>query len=130
MISLVLSKTLPLQAETTLSPFIKTALPLGSLGVEPVQAPPVTESQTQDDRAVSFGWKLQSLNNAADSLLKSATRLEGEMRKEAEYWQQALSIKEKGWSVCRLPHERHTLGVRYGFLECEISLRLPGGPCR
>ena len=62
---------------------------------------------------------MKSLNNAADSLLKSASRLEEEVEKETRYWSQALAVKEKGWSLSRLPREKHTLGVRYGFLEGE-----------
>ena len=117
MISLLISKASPAQAQTTLSPFLKSAVPLGSFGTEHIQAV-AKASQIQDEKTVSLGWKLESLNNAADSILKSATRLEEEMRKETEYWEQAMSLQDKGWSVCRLPRERHTLGVRYGFLEC------------
>ena len=41
------------------------------------------------------------------------------MNLEARYWEDVLAVKQKGWSVCRYPRERQTLGVRYGFLECE-----------
>lgn len=67
-----------------------------------------------------MGWRMQSLNGAADSILKSASRLEEEMEKEATYWNQVLAVKEKGWSLSRLPREKHTLGIRYGFAEGRI----------
>ncbi|TKA55647.1 hypothetical protein B0A49_10491, partial [Cryomyces minteri] len=53
----------------------------------------------------------------ADSLLQAATRLEKDVRRETNYWQQVMSVSEKGWSVCRLPQEKHNLGVRFGFSE-------------
>jgi mediator of RNA polymerase II transcription subunit 17 len=82
-----------------------------------VQVPPKTEVQKHADSMVAIGWKLQSLDSAADALLKSATRLEREMERETNYWEKILAVKEQGWSVCRLPREKHTLGVKYGFSE-------------
>ena len=116
-VSLILSKHTPRQAEIAMSLVLKQSVPMGSLGAEMTQLPQKSPLQRQDDQLVSTGWKLQSLNATADSLLRSATRLEREMEEEAKYWEQVLAIKEKGWSICRLPRERHTLGVRYGFAE-------------
>lgn len=39
------------------------------------------------------------------------------MEVESKYWEQVLGVKENGWSLCRLPREKHTLGVKYGFNE-------------
>ena len=119
-VSLLLSKHAPKQAEISISPFLKQNVPMGSIGTEVVQVPQVTDTKIQDDKLVCTGWKLQSLNATADSLLNSATRLEQEMEREAKYWEEVLTIKEKGWSVCRLPREKHTLGVRYGFAEGKL----------
>ena len=88
---------------------------MGSLGGEVVQPREVEHNQEM----VSIGWRIQALSGAADSLLTSATRLEAEVGRETTYWDQILAVKEKGWSLCRLPRERHTLGVRYGFAEGE-----------
>ena len=66
---------------------------------------------------------MQSLTGAADSLLESATRLDEEIKRETTYWDQVLSVKDEGWSLCRLPRERHTLGVRYGFAEAHADFR-------
>ena len=120
-VSLLLSKHTPRQADLTMSPYLKQNVPSGSLGVEVMQLPQVSEAEQRDAKLVSTGWKLQSLNDTADSLLRSATRLEKEMEQEARYWEQVLAVKEKGWSICRLPQERHTLGVRYGFAEGSTS---------
>jgi len=116
-ISLLLSQHAPHQAQQTLNPFIKNALPLGILGTDTVQVPQKTDAQKHADSMVALGWKLQSLDSAADALLKSATRLEREMERESNHWEKILAVKEQGWSVCRLPREKHTLGVKYGFSE-------------
>ena len=89
-------------------------MPNGVLGVDKIQAPQKSETESQ---TVELGWKTQSLKSAADSLLNSATRLEKELEAETRYWDQVLKIKEQGWSVTRLPREKHTLGVRFGFAE-------------
>lgn len=116
-VSLVLSKHTPRQAETTISPVLKQHVPMGSIGAEIGQLPQESDKKREDDRLTAMGWKLQSLNTAADSLLRSATRLEKEMAEETKHWEQVLAIQQKGWSITRLPRERHMLGVRYGFAE-------------
>ena len=116
-ISLLLTQRTPGPASLTLSPFIKQHLPLGCLGVEVIQRPDEPDAQKEKDELVSMGWRMQSLNDAAQSLLKSAARLECEIDKETSYWDQVLVVKNKGWPLSRLPREKHTLGVRYGFSE-------------
>ena len=120
-VSVLLSKYTPKQAEVSISPFLKQNVPTGSIGTEVVQLSQIPDKQIRDDELVSTGWKLQSLNAVADSLLRSAIKLEKEMSQEAKYWEQVLAVKEKGWSVCRLPREKHILGVRYGFAEGNIA---------
>ena len=122
-VSLVLSKHAPGPAGLTMSEFIKQNLPMGSLGAETVEAPQVSETENLNHEMVSMGWRMQSLTGAADSLLKSASRLEEEMGRETTYWDQVLTVKEEGWSLCRLPREKHTLGVRYGFAEAYADFR-------
>lgn len=116
-VSLVLSKDTPRQAEISMSQHLRQSVPIGSLGASIIRQPQLSEKEKTDEELVSQGWKLQGLTSAADSLLRSATRLEEEMEQETKYWEQVLAVKEQGWSICRLPRERHTLGVRYGFAE-------------
>ncbi|KAI9795606.1 MAG: RNA polymerase II mediator complex subunit [Piccolia ochrophora] len=125
-VSLLLSRETPRQAEVSMSELLRKRVPLGSLGAERVQATPASEVHDQDDELVSRGWKLQGLNSAADSLLRSATRLEKEIEQETRYWEQVLAVSERGWSVCRLPREKHTLGVRFGFSEAVAEFRERG----
>ena len=105
------------QALSTVDPYIKETLPKGALGVDKIQAPQKSETELQSVQMVELGWKTQSLKSAADSLLNSAARLEKELKAETRYWDQILKIKEQGWSVTRLPREKHALGVRFGFAE-------------
>ncbi|KAL8746531.1 MAG: hypothetical protein Q9184_007733 [Pyrenodesmia sp. 2 TL-2023] len=116
-ISLLLSKYDSKAAEATISPHVKGTVPLGSLGAEKMQEPSRSEAQEHTEELVGLGWRLQSLTRSADSLLSSALRLQQEMEHETAYWQEILSVKENGWSVCRIPGEAHTLGVRFGFAE-------------
>lgn len=122
-ISLLISQNAPVQAQQTLSPYIKSALPLGVLGADIVQESQKTDTEKHDESLVAVGLKLQSLNSTADYLLKSATRLEQEIELETNYWEQVLAVKDHGWSLCRLPNEKHTLGVKYGFGEAYSDFR-------
>ncbi|KAI9786758.1 MAG: RNA polymerase II mediator complex subunit [Peltula sp. TS41687] len=125
-VSLLLSKHTPRQAELSMSKHLKDHAPLGSLGAEKVQAQREPAEVVKDQELVCKGWKLQSLNAAADALIKSATRLETEIEQEAQYWEEILAIDRKRWLLCRLPRERHTLGVRFGFLEAATEFRERG----
>ena len=118
LVSILLSQRAPASAAQTMSPIIKQLLPTpGSITAEVLTQPKKSEVETKQTDLVSMGWRMQSLNQAADSLLDSATRLEKEIAKETSYWDQVLKVKEKGWSLSRLPREQHTLGVHFGFAE-------------
>lgn len=118
-ISLLLSKHMPRQAETSMSPFLKNVAPLGSLNSEIVEPPPKPDSVLVDRKTVSRGWRMQNFNSAANKLLDRASRLDSEVTSETKYWDEVLAVKAKGWKVCRLPRERQALGVQYGFMECQ-----------
>ena len=90
---------------------------MGCIAAEIVQTPERSRAEINKMQMVSIGWKMQSLKSTADSLLRSATRLGQEIGRETKYWEQILAVKEHGWSLCRLPREKHTLGVRFGFAE-------------
>ena len=119
-VSLLISKHAPRQAETSLSTYLKQVAPLGSLNAEVVNPPPKPDAAINDTKAVSRGWRLRSFNAAANKLLSAATRLEEEVGVETKYWAEVLAVKDKGWKLCRMPRERQTLGVQYGFLEGQL----------
>lgn len=121
-ISLLLSKHTPRQTETSMSAFLKQAVPMGSLNTDVIKTPQKSESAKRDIKTVSRGWKLESFNAAANKLLKSAARLKGEVAAETKYWEEVLAVKDKGWKVCRIPREKQVLGVQYGFLEGTFAI--------
>ncbi|KLJ12316.1 hypothetical protein EMPG_12630 [Blastomyces silverae] len=123
LVSLLISKYTPRQAEISMSPYLKQKAPLGSLGIDIIKTPEKTETAQKEIVDLSRGWKLETFDFAANKLLQAAFRLEQEVAAETKYWADVLSIKEKGWKICRLPRERQTLGVQCGFLEATPTLR-------
>lgn len=111
-----------------MSPFLKQKVPIGALGAETVNIPKASDAEKhimgRDREAVALGWRTQSLTRSAESLGQSAKRLGQEVGRETTYWGSILSVKDEGWSLCRMPNEKHTLGVRYGFAEGKLK-RLP-----
>ncbi|KAM3066547.1 RNA polymerase II mediator complex subunit [Clarireedia jacksonii] len=122
-VSLLLSKDAPIQAGASMSPALREAAGMGTLGAEKTQASRVTEQQKQENKKIARGWKASNLNKTVDSILASATRLEKEIDAETKYWEQVLAVSESGWAVCRMPQEKHTLGVRFGFAEAAPAFR-------
>ncbi|KAI6251121.1 Mediator of RNA polymerase II transcription subunit 17 [Erysiphe necator] len=118
-VSLSLSKDLPAQAASTVSPELQKLVNLGTLGLDKLSAPKSTEQNYNDNQRIVTGWQAQGLNKAVDSILASATRLEKEIGLETKYWEQILNVSNNGWAICRLPSEQQlqTLGVRIGFSE-------------
>ncbi|KAI0883863.1 subunit 17 of mediator complex-domain-containing protein [Annulohypoxylon maeteangense] len=111
------------EAMASLSPTLRELVPIGSLGAAKVNASNITEPRKQDDLAIATGWRLMGINNMVDSVVAAAEKLEKEMELEAKYWADILAVSENGWSVCALPQEPHTLGVRFGFAESAPEFR-------
>lgn len=103
-----------------MSGYLRQQVPLGSLGIDVIKTPERPPAAQRDIEAVSRGWKLENFDSAATKLLQSAWRLEEEVAAETRYWAEILAVKEKGWKICRLPRERQTLGVQFGFLEGKV----------
>lgn len=116
-VSLLLSKDAPRQAEQTISPLLKQRIPKGTLGTDLWERMQPNRAQQSQNELLARGLRMESLQSSADSLLSAAKRLESNVKKETIYWGQVLSVKEAGWSVCRIPGQAHKLGVRYGFSE-------------
>ncbi|KAI8627894.1 subunit 17 of mediator complex-domain-containing protein [Xylariaceae sp. FL1651] len=122
-VSLLLSKENPVQAGTTLSPALRDLVGIGTMGASKLKESNITEAQMQDDLAVAAGWRIIGINKMVDSVLAAAERLEKEIELETRYWADILAVSEDGWTVCALPHEPHTLGVRFGFAESAPEFR-------
>ncbi|TVY59479.1 Mediator of RNA polymerase II transcription subunit 17 [Lachnellula cervina] len=122
-VSLLLSKDTPVQAGLSMTPQLREMVGTGTLGADKIQASRVTDTQKENNKRVAKGWKIQNLNKTVDTILESAARLEKEMETETKYWEQVLAVSENGWAVCRLPNEKHTLGVRFGFSEAAPAFK-------
>ncbi|RWA07956.1 hypothetical protein EKO27_g7153 [Xylaria grammica] len=122
-ISLLLSKETPVQAGATLSTALRDLVGIGTLGASKLREPNVTEAQIQDDISVATGWRVMGINDMVDSVLAAAERLEKEIELETKYWADVLAVSDDGWTVCALPQEPHTLGVRFGFAESAAEFR-------
>jgi mediator of RNA polymerase II transcription subunit 17 len=116
-ISILLSRDEKGLAATTISPGLKEIVPLKTFGASKMATSQTTEAQRLENKQIARGWKAQSLDKTVDSILASATRLEKEIEHETKYWEQVLAVSDKGWAVCRLPDQKHILGVRFGFAE-------------
>ncbi|KAK2030256.1 RNA polymerase II mediator complex component SRB4 [Colletotrichum zoysiae] len=126
-VSLLLSKESPAQAGVTLSQALRDWTGIGTLGIAKRED---SEEQKQrdaerakDNRDVSLGWALLDIQTTKESADKAASHLSKEVEREAKYWDQMLAVHQAGWSMCRLPAERHTLGVRFGFSEASPEFR-------
>ncbi|KAG9242805.1 subunit 17 of mediator complex-domain-containing protein [Calycina marina] len=96
---------------------IQKTVPMKTLGMDKMQGSLVTYARKEENKSVARGWKIQNLSKTVDSILAAATRLETEMELETKYWDQVLSIDDGGWAMCHMQYEKHTLGVRFGFME-------------
>lgn len=124
-LALAMTKTNPTQAQATISPQLRETVPIGTIGMDKLARGDTRLSiaKRDDNIVVGRGWKLQALNRSADTILAAATRLEKEIDSETKYWQEVLAVDQKGWKVCRLPQQKHTLGVRFGFFEAAPGFR-------
>lgn len=62
---------------------------------------------------------MEALDTATDEILKAAKKLEREVRRETKYWQEIVSISDKGWPLHRLRQNARNVPfvVRYGLPE-------------
>ncbi|KAL7800021.1 subunit 17 of mediator complex domain-containing protein [Trichoderma ceciliae] len=124
--SLLLSKQNPTQAGLTLSQQLRDMVGIGTLGADKLNDSNATPAKAKDQEAVAMGWTLMEINKTRDSAEEAAAFLEKEITAESKYWEDIISVKKAGWSVCRVPQERHTLGVRFGFSEAAPEFKNNG----
>lgn len=79
---------------------------------------------------VMKGSRMEALDWATDTLLKAATNLESNIRKETKYWDEVLSISDKGWPLQRTRRgvRNAPYAVKYGPPEGK-SASLPMNSC-
>lgn len=144
-VSLLLSKDRPTQALHTLSPIVRDKAGIGTLSAGRIanaaQAARALQSQkgsvaTNLDETTKFnaqrliehktecvGWQLLAMDRACEVLKVGRKRLRAEMRREEKYWTEVLAVRDKGWTLSRMPGQRRVLRVKFGFSESAPDLR-------
>ncbi|PHH51526.1 Mediator of RNA polymerase II transcription subunit 17 [Ceratocystis fimbriata CBS 114723] len=122
-ISLLLTKEVPVQAGTTLTQGLREMVGIGTLGSTKMIESNVSAERIQDDNQVGLGWSLMDIDKVSLAAKQSAVTLKKEIEKENKYWESVISVSEAGWNVCRLPNERQTLGVKFGFTTANPQFR-------
>jgi mediator of RNA polymerase II transcription subunit 17, fungi type len=116
-LSLLISKQNPTQAGVTLSQGLRDMVGIGTLGTDRLDTPPVTPAKVQEQENIALGLALIQTNKARDAAEAASAFLEKEVTVEGKYWEEIAVVQKSGWSISRVPQERHTLGVRFGFSE-------------
>lgn len=120
-LSLLLSKQSPTQAGLTLSQQLREMVGIGTLGADKLDEPIIHPNKARDEEEVATGWTLMQINQARDAAEEAGKFLQREVEAESKYWEDVMAVKKAGWSICRVPREHHTLGVKFGFSEGESS---------
>ncbi|CAI6340233.1 unnamed protein product [Periconia digitata] len=135
LVNLALSRDPTKNLESAYTPMFKEVnIPRGSVGVD--KGITLEESGRPEDIAlhedlkkrqnvVAKGSKMEALDWSTNSLLKAATELETEVRKETKYWEEVLSISGKGWSLQRTRGEKGNApyAVHYGVPEANSRFK-------
>lgn len=121
-ISAALTKEMPVQASASMSQELRNLIGTGTLGMDKLHAARISKATREANKKSARGWQIQSLNKSVDSILAAAERLRNEVEHETIFWGQVLAINDNRWAICRLPFDRHTLGVRFGSSEGRKTL--------
>ncbi|KAG8420665.1 RNA polymerase II mediator complex subunit [Metarhizium acridum] len=125
-LSLLLSKQNPTQAGLTLSQQLREMVGIGTLGADKLDEPILNANKEKEEEEVATGWTLMQINQARDAAYEAGKFLQREVDAESKYWEDVMAVKKPGWSICRVPHERHTLGVKFGFSEASPEFKNNG----
>ncbi|VUC30343.1 unnamed protein product [Clonostachys rosea] len=116
-LSLLLSKQNPTLAGMTLSKQLREVTGIGTLGASRLDEPNITPAQEKEQEEIAQGWTLMEIQKTSDAAEAACSFLSKEVDVESKYWEEAVKVQQNGWSLCKMPQERHTLGVRFGFSE-------------
>ncbi|KAL2315424.1 hypothetical protein POMI540_0884 [Schizosaccharomyces pombe] len=110
MTSLLLSKFKENSIET-ISPFLKSTVPPGSLQFSRSQPPESKES----DATLAKCWKEKSLTSSCKFLFEAKERLTSVVETEHEYYTELVKVKEASWPLFNSQGSNH-LSVQYSCL--------------
>ncbi|KAF2712445.1 hypothetical protein K504DRAFT_464539 [Pleomassaria siparia CBS 279.74] len=112
-------------------------VPKGSFGLHREPPPDTLDERDEQERRqekekkqqlVARGSRMEALEWSTNCFLKAASQLEGEVRRESTYWNEVISISEKGWPLQRFRREARNspFAVRYGFPEASDHFKARG----
>ncbi|OTB07456.1 hypothetical protein M426DRAFT_8825 [Hypoxylon sp. CI-4A] len=110
-------------AGDTVSPVVKEIVGISTIGATKLKTSGYNEKREEEDLAVATGWRIGSGINVQTNIDSAAEKLEKELALETKYWDDILAVSDNGWAVGPLPHEPHTLGVRFGFAESAAEFK-------
>ncbi|KAG0670638.1 RNA polymerase II mediator complex subunit [Maudiozyma exigua] len=128
-VSLLLSSVRENNAKSSLSPYLKRTVPMGSLNGDNV---PIGKDVTNQLRTVQFGigWKLKSLEESRNILRDTVDSLWTIMSKEHSYWKKISEVITNSDVIFKI-RERNSsqrvLGIKYGYEDSGSTYRLDHG---
>ncbi|KAF4976215.1 hypothetical protein FZEAL_7078 [Fusarium zealandicum] len=125
-LSLLISKQNPTQAGVTLSQGLREIVGIGTMGADRLDEPTVAPARAKDQEDVAVGWTILEIDKTRDAAEAACTFLQREIAAEGKYWEEVMAVQKSGWSISKVPQERHTLGVRFGFSEAAPEFRNNG----
>ncbi|RSL47714.1 hypothetical protein CEP54_013266 [Fusarium duplospermum] len=125
-LSLLISKQNPTQAGVTLSQGLREIVGIGTMGFDKLDDPTVSPAKAKDHEDVAVGWTIMKVNKTRDAAEEACKFLQKEIAAEGRYWDEIIAVQKSGWSISKVPKERHTLGVRFGFSEAAAEFKNNG----
>ncbi|KIW08491.1 hypothetical protein, variant [Verruconis gallopava] len=114
------------QSFQTASPAMRESIKEGSFSYTRRQAQPSTNPERERQKNQLWAGSFMTNNTeSADTLLAAATRLEGLVKAETEYWRQLLSLTSKGWPVYK-PGPHAPMHVRFVASEASPDFKSQG----
>jgi mediator of RNA polymerase II transcription subunit 17 len=113
----------------TASPDLQKDIPEASFSYErrqPARTQLFNHEKVRKNTQMWTGSFMTNNTDAADSLLAAATRLEGLVKTETEYWGQLLSLSSNGWPVYKPNGADATMHVRFVASEASPYFRFQG----
>ncbi|KAK9235867.1 mediator complex, subunit Med17 [Lipomyces kononenkoae] len=121
-VSLLISSVRPAAGTTSMSPHLKSHVPVGSLGSDKIKPHPYVE-----DPSVCLGWKVQAVSAASDRLAEASERLAKEAVQEQKYWDQVEQVAVAGEVLSKMrTSDFRGMGVRYGFVDAGSTYKEKG----
>ncbi|KAK4181383.1 putative mediator of RNA polymerase II transcription subunit 17 [Triangularia setosa] len=126
-LSLLVSREMPTQATSTLSPETRATVGLGTLGATMLVAPTaLAQSRETENRMTAIGQRYLSLEKCISMAQPAQSRLENQIQAEEKYWFEVSTVKEAGFKVARMSQEPQTMCVSFGFLNAAPEFKNSG----